>query len=170
MNKPKKNIPKYYWDANVFLHLIDESSDKIDVLTSILEQANKGEVFVCCSVLNIVEVAYGQEERIKESLDDATLTKINKLWHPNSPIKLIEINQTTLLKSRELIRMCIKDGITGLRSADSIHLATASLMNVDEFHCYEKETRMKKFGDKLGLSVKNPQLDQMFLTENEESK
>lgn len=169
MNKSKKSIPKYYWDANVFLHLIDETSGKIDVLHAILEKANRGEVVIYCSVLNITEVAYGHEERIKKKLSDETLKKIDKLWHPKSPIKLVEITQTTLLKSRELIRKFAGDGKTGLRSADSIHLATAIILDVDEFHCYEKQDRLKKYGNEIGLLVKQPDLEQMLLTNDYEN-
>ncbi len=168
MNKPKKNVPKYYWDANVFLHLIDETSDKIDVLNAILNKASNNEVIIYSSVLNITEVAYGQEERMQGNLSPDVIEKIDKLWHPSSPIKLVEIHQTILLKSRELIRLCAKEGLTGLRSADSIHLATAQNMNVDEFHCYEKENKLKKYAEKINLLVKKPELDQMFLSDEYE--
>lgn len=170
MKKSKKSIQKYYWDANVFLHLIDETSDKIGVLQAFLQKAHDKEVIIYSSALNITEVAYGHEERIKQELSEDLLKKIDKLWHPSSPITLVDIHPPILFKARALIRLCRANGLTGLRSADSIHLATAQNMDVDVFHCYESAKKLVKYGELINMVIKEPELDQPLLFDNEQKE
>ena len=64
--------PRYvYWDANCFLHYINESAEHIDTLQGILtEVENSGDYKIITSTLTITEVAHTEQERLNRALDD----------------------------------------------------------------------------------------------------
>jgi len=62
--------------------------------------------------------------------------KIEALWIPPSPIKLIEIHEFILKDAKQLMRQGIQNGFS-LKPYDAIHLATAKRMKIDEIHTYE---------------------------------
>jgi predicted nucleic acid-binding protein len=136
MTKGKEDPKRYYWDACVFLSGINANPERLPIVEGILDDCDQGKAEVYTSILSIAEVAFAETEKSNKTLDEATRKKIDKLWLPPSPIKLIEIHEFVLWDARDLIRKAIENGTT-LKPADAIHLATANRLPVDAIHTYD---------------------------------
>jgi predicted nucleic acid-binding protein len=135
------NLPRIYWDSCVPLSYINGYPDRVIHIAPLL-QGSGGDYQLITSVLAVVEVAYAATEQSKNILDAHTLTKIESLWRPGSPILLVEFYQLIGESARALMRDAILKGWS-LRPADAIHLATADRLGVKEFHTYDH--RLDKF-------------------------
>lgn len=153
----KPAIPRYCWDSNVILALINGEQGRVGHVQAFLDQAGKNQIEVLTSMLSVSEVAFATEEKAQGQLDIQVRRKIDALWLPSSPIKRVEYHFGIAQDARELIRSAVVAGWT-LKPADAIHLATATRMNVAEFHTYEKEATRKKWASLLGgITVDEPQ-------------
>src|SRR5437762_1775954 len=82
--------PRVYWDANVLLSFINGAPDRLPDVETLLLEAEKDTIELLTSALSIVEVAFGAAEQNQHKLDEETKQRIDKLWVPTSPIKLVE--------------------------------------------------------------------------------
>ena len=139
-----KEPTRYYWDACVFLYVIDANPNHMPILKAMLEDCDKGEIEIYTSTLSITEVAFAQAEKDIQFLDPAIEEKIDKLWFPPSPIKLVEIHTFITFKAKILIRNAVTRGWS-LKPADAIHLATAQDADIFECHTYDNEWLDKYF-------------------------
>jgi predicted nucleic acid-binding protein len=80
--------------------------------------------------------------------------KIDELWKPASPIKLVEVHPAIVRDARGLIRAAVAAGRSGLRAADAIHLATAERMGAAEFHTYD--TGLPKHLPDVSFMIREP--------------
>jgi len=149
---------RLYWDACVFLALINENEDRIPTIRAILDDADVGNVEIFTSYLTITEVAYAESEKKSVLLDEKIQERIGKLWLPPSPIKLVEINPFVILGAKDLIREAIAGGFP-LKPADAIHLATATRMAVEEFHTYDGH--MDKCAKLIAYKIHAPTTDRL---------
>ncbi len=126
-------VQRVYWDACIFLELLAADSDLAKDVAAIWQQAVDGRVEIYTSELSIAEVVYSTQEQVGRALTNDEERKIDSLWHPMSPVKLLEISRPVLLKAREIKRMSHGKGIK-IKEPDGIHLASAVVHKLAEFH------------------------------------
>ncbi|MHC4498038.1 MAG: type II toxin-antitoxin system VapC family toxin [Planctomycetota bacterium] len=159
MSDTEKDQIRYYWDACVFLEVINASPDRLPALEGILDDCDNHKLEIYTSMLTIAEVAYARAEKESRSLEAAVDDKINKLWEPGSPIKVVEVYQSIAYDAKELIRQGLKQGWV-LKPFDAVHLATAKRMGVSEFHTYD-EKRLPRYSEIVGYKILKPHTDRL---------
>jgi predicted nucleic acid-binding protein len=102
----------------------------------------------------IVEVAFALHEKTKGVLDSAIENKIDALWTDRYAVKLIEFHEGIARDARTRIRGAVASGMSGLKPADAIHLASARTLKVAEFHTYSGD--LPRFASLTGLSIVEP--------------
>jgi predicted nucleic acid-binding protein len=168
MTSGGRRIPKYYWDACVFLSGIEETLDRRPIIENILEDCENGNVEIYTSLLTVCEVAFAKAEKDRKVLDPDIERKIDRLWSPPSPVKLVEIDQLTVLDARDLIRETVPYECI-LKPPDAIHLVSAKRMGVTEFHTYDD--KLGKFSEMMGYRIRKPHTDKfVFLAEDAEDR
>jgi predicted nucleic acid-binding protein len=149
--KPQK--PRIYWDSNVFLSYINGLSDRLPEIETLLLEAEKDTIELLTSTLSIVEVAYATAEKDQHALDDQTEERINKLWIPSSPVKLVEFHRLIAEDARNLMRRAVMKQWS-LKPYDAVHLSTALRMAADEFHTYDE--KLFKYDELVSYKVQRP--------------
>ena len=146
--------PRIYFDADVLLSYVDEDVDRLPVIDELFRQARAGAIEIVTSVLSQTEVAFGASEKQSGALDSAVETKINELWKPASPVKMVEFFPAIAHEARSIMRRELDAGRSGLKPPDAIHLATAERAQVDEFYTYDKALR--KHRASVSFPIKEP--------------
>lgn len=170
MSKNTSDIKRFYWDANVFLTLINEEPvERVPILQAIFDDCDDQNTEIYTSILSTVEVAWAESEKKGRLLETSIEEKIEKLWIPPSPIKLIEIHQFIAYDAKTLMRQAITKGWS-LKPLDAIHLATAQRMELSEFHTYEP--RLNKYSELTGIKICEPHTERLAFSGpiNEEKK
>ena len=145
-------VPRYYLDACSLLAMIDgEPIGK--TVEAVLVEATEGKIEVFTSVVSITEVAFSKIEQDKKKLSPEAEAKINKLWEPPSPVKLVDVHELISKNARELIRDAVEKGLS-LKPMDAIHLVTAQQMSVTEFYTLDK--KLPKFTTVVGFKILEP--------------
>jgi len=157
----RREPPRVYWDACIFLDYVNGLPGRVEVLDALLDQCLAGTLEIWSSQLSITEVAFAAAEQAQQELDEDILEKIDTLWHPESPLTLVEVHEVVLRKARQLIRSNVSRGRSGLKAADAIHLATALHCNIPAFHT--RDARLSKLGAVEGLSITPPQADGLIV-------
>lgn len=140
--------PKYYWDSCVFLAWLKAEDDRkpgeMDGAREQIELFHKRRISICTSTFTIVEITQAKLPAGAIELLDAVMRRTN--------FTRIAVDHRVAMLARELRNYYIaKNGADGMRlsAADSVHLATAILSRVDEFHTFDE---LDKRGRKeLGL-------------------
>lgn len=148
---------RIYWDACCFVSYVAEDETRIDDLSQLMNDASAFQHEIYTSILSMVEVSFCPIEKRRRELSDQQYRKINNLWKPASPIKVVELFPTIATKAQELIRQKIVNGLA-LKPADAIHLATAAHMDVDVIHTYE--SRWSSWSEFLGIPIEQPKAEQ----------
>lgn len=112
------------------------------------------DILLVTSTLTIVEVAFDKTEKDRKLLDISIEQKIDKLWYPNSGVRLVDFHQGIARRARELMRIAVTRGWKS-QPVDAIHPATAETMNVSELHTYNIHD-FEKLGKLLGIVVTTP--------------
>ena len=146
---------RIYFDANVFLAYVGNEEGRADVVQSLLDEGRRGEIEIVTSVLSIAEVAFGAYES-ESGLTLAGEEQIEQLWTPASPVSLIDVSQAVTRHARTIIREAKNQGLSGIRGADAVHLATARMFDCNEVFTYEAETRRKKWQELILIGVSEP--------------
>ena len=118
------------------------------------DKAQSGQCKLISSWLSVAEVCFAAHEKIGKKLDDSVDEKLKHLWHPASPLHLIEVHETLVRDAHMLIRKHIEHGWAATRGADAVHLVTAHRESVDQFWCTEHN--MNKWAEVLGFEVCEP--------------
>src|SRR5437762_2578905 len=95
---------KLYWDACCFVSYLAEDPGRIDDLSQIMNDANILRHELYTSLISVVEVAFCPIEKQRRQLSDDQYRKINNLWKPPSPVKIVELFPAIATKAQELIR------------------------------------------------------------------
>ncbi len=148
-----KRPPRVYWDCNVFVSYIEEIAGRFVDIDAVLREAEKGDIELLTSVATITEVAFAAWERLPNGPDAETEQKINSLWVPPSPVKLVEFHQLIAEEARDLIRQALPRG-WGLKPYDAIHLSTARRMNVDRLDTYDEP--LEKYAGLVNYKIARP--------------
>lgn len=61
-------VPRVYWDANVFLSYVNEYADRVQEIEALLEEGKRGEIELLTSTVSVVEVAFGAVEQKQAAL------------------------------------------------------------------------------------------------------
>src|SRR3984885_3410939 len=133
---PGDKVPRSYWDACVFLAWLNNEPDRAAVVDSLLRSAGAREMEIVTSVLSVTEVAHVAAEKKSGILSSAALTRIERLWEPPSPIRLVEVHRLIATDARDLMRQVTPEGRV-LKAPDAIHLCTAKWAGCDEFLTYD---------------------------------
>ena len=144
--------PKYYWDACVFLSWIDGTLNRGPTIEAILTDCENEKLEIYTSSLSITEVAFLPAEKDRKILDRQVEEKIDNLWLPPSPIRLVDMYQRIAFEAKALIREAITRGWR-LKPADAIHLVTAKVIAVSEFHTYDES--LYKFSKIAGYTTES---------------
>lgn len=147
------SVSRKYWDAVCFLHFVNGHPLYLPTLEAALEDSAKGNIRILTSTLSVVEVAFGASEQKAGKLDVAVEERINDLWRDSATIELVEYHGRIAYKARELMRSGMEQGWR-IKPADAIHLATASVMEVDEIHTYEP--KWKTYAELVNIPVMEP--------------
>ena len=83
--------------------------------------------------------------------------KITALWEDNSAIELVEFYPRIAYRARQLMRDGIARGWS-LKPADAIHLATADVIQAQEFHTYDSS--LEKYGPLISIPIVEPHTKQ----------
>lgn len=164
-----KTPPRYYWDSCVFISLIGKPSERSPIVTELMHRAQAGKIEVFTSTFAIAEVGFATHEKATKKVDEDVEERIKKLWRVPTPITLVEFHQFHAEESRMLMRSGLEKGWTGLKGKDAVHLATAKLIKVDEFHTYDTD-RLAKYSEMIGAKICEPWLDQHVLDMRESSE
>jgi predicted nucleic acid-binding protein len=146
-----------YWDACVLIALVNEEAGRIEHLTALMADADDGRLSVITSTASVTEVAYATNEKAQGVLDDAVYDRIETLWTPASPVRLVDFHLGLARRSRDLIRESVAQA-RQVKPMDAIHLATAESMSVAKFHTYDLQ-RLQPWGPTLGFAVEEPTSD-----------
>jgi predicted nucleic acid-binding protein len=161
--------PIYYWDACLFLAWIkdeERQTGDMDGVREVVERAKRREVKIITSVLTLTEVLESRLPAGMKGLIDGLMKRVNRV---GMEIKIAKMAHD--LRDYYMQRSAEFGGKT-LAVPDAIHLATAILNRVTEFHTFDKGGIGKSLG-LLPLSgnvgghrlvickpqAKNPQLD-----------
>ncbi len=161
--KIKKSIPVYYWDSSVFLAYIKKEVGRYETVLNMLEECDNDNIEIWTSTLSIAEVTRDNTQPGK-IVTMKTQNKIDALWEPPSKIKLIDVSQMVVKEARNVIRTIHGTEMTGIRSVDAIHLASAIQKEIKEFHVYDEQ--VNKFADILDLKITEPYCDKLPFSEN----
>ena len=149
-----------YWDSNCFLAYVNEETDRIDVLSALLDLSESGEINLYASIISQTEVAFSDSERRSRALEPETQHRIDDLWSDRRSIKPVEFNGTIGIAARGLIRGSVARGWS-LKPLDAIHLATAQWLpnlgaQVDEFHTYDGG--LPRYSSIVGFPISEPRV------------
>ena len=131
---------RVYWDACVWIALIQREkisigvSDRDTLCRTVIAEAKKNKVEILTSTLSLVEVC--RSPGIQATPDDQL-----GAFFENDYVLLMNVDRLV----GELARQLMSAGHTGLKPPDAIHLASAVIGIVAEFHTFDGE------GKKPGL-------------------
>ena len=150
-------IPKYYWDACVWIELINQSDkDRLKRCRHVIDLAQKGKAELWTSAFTLSEVwkkkcdiepvgIQAKHDRAFEDFIEAEFaTKIN-------------VNVDVGNLARRLLRQHPSIG----KPQDAIHVASCLLSNLDELHTFDEKDLIKLDGklsrhDKIKLKICKP--------------
>jgi len=92
-------------------------------------------------------------EQDSQVLDYQIEEQIDELWADRDAVKLVEYYDGIGKEARQIMRYAITHNWK-LKPLDAIHLATAKVMEVSEFHTYDE--KLDKFSEELGFTIKRP--------------
>jgi predicted nucleic acid-binding protein len=146
-----------YWDSCVFLSYVNGDPDRLPDIEGLLEQANQGQIEIITSTVSMVEVAFGNVEQTGKALDPDIEARIQALWTPPSPIRMVEFYAQIAVGAVQLMRDGLVQG-WALKPLDAIHLSTAQRWEVKELHTYD--TGLHRYAPAVGYSIGFPSASQ----------
>lgn len=152
---PKRRV---YWDACVWQSYINGEADRLAVIDDLLSESAKddGTVRLFTSELTKVEVAFVTYEQRAGNLDPKAEEAIDALWSDRSALDVVEYHARLSIEARSLIRLAVGKNWS-LKPMDAVHLATATWLNVEEFHTYDD--RLFKFATDVGFKILRPYVE-----------
>ncbi len=145
-------VRRVYWDACTFLGLINQEADKHSACLKVWNEAEQGMTIIYTSFFTWSEVFKVKCDSPAKPLDSQSDVAIQAML--SQPfIEGVVVDEGIGLAARRLMRQhpeCKKP-------SDSIHLATALRLSVDEMHTFDGS-------DLLGLSGRAIRADGIVLT------
>lgn len=140
------NDPVYYWDTCIFLAWLKNETGRkpgeMDGVTDCLEKFKRRELTLVTSVLTITEISIAKIPAGTETLLDEVMQR------PNFSRIAIDIRVAKLARDLRNYYLARPEwGGKTLTVPDALHLATAILYRVKEFHTFDEH------GDKNTLGL-----------------
>jgi predicted nucleic acid-binding protein len=160
---PDKRAERVYVDSCVFIsYLGSDEGRKLDI-DALMNSGQKGNVELVTCMIAITEVAFVAAEKKGQLLDDVEEARIDDLWSPRSPVKLIEFHEGIAREARALMRFAIEQGWS-LKPMDAIHLAAAKSIGAQRLLTYNLKD-FKKFETRTEMAIEEPSGGQTVLPE-----
>jgi predicted nucleic acid-binding protein len=137
-----------YWDACVFIDLLQQTAGRYDACEDCRQRAEKGELILITSAITIAEV---NKLPSLGSLPEVQSRVILEFFE-NSYIVLRQVDRAVAEKAHELTRT------HGLMPMDAVHVATALAMQVDVFLTYDTPKGRRKGLLRHNGTIGNPPL------------
>lgn len=135
---------RVYWDACVFIGLLNQEPGKVNDCSAVWAEAKKGSTLIYTSFLTFAEVfkakCEDQAKPLSEDEDKRIEALLGQKW-----IRPVIVDERTGVSARRMMRHhteCKKPN-------DGVHLATAAILNVDEMHTYDGADLLKLDGKVL---------------------
>jgi predicted nucleic acid-binding protein len=121
-----------YWDACVFIGLLNQEKGRIDETLKVWREAERGETEIWTSALTLVEVfkvkCDGATNALDPSLDLPVAEMFDQPW-----VFKVTLDPSIAREARRLLRSYPKCK----KPTDAVHLATASAYSVHELHTWD---------------------------------
>lgn len=133
------NTPVYYWDACLFLAWLKDEERKageMDGVREVIDRSKRRELRVMTSVLTSVEVLSAKIPAGMDTFFKGMMKRVNQVS--------VDIRVASL--AHDIRDHYIKSGSKTVSTPDAIHLATAILYRVDEFHTFDADGSRKSLG------------------------
>lgn len=148
-------LPLFYWDTNIFFeYLKGEPAPELQrqAITDLLEENKRKQNKICTSSMTHVEVV---PRKLPADKEREYWARFNSMHFFD-----IEVDRSVIMLAREIRNFYYQEkdfkGSYRLMSVgDSIHLATAIIHNVSEFHTRDKNSRNGNV-KLLGLPEESP--------------
>ena len=145
---------KAYVDSCVYLAYVNNESAKMPDIDAVFAEAGRKEIELWTSVVTISEVAFAKLEQDGKLPDEATMVRIDALWLPPAPTKLIEFYEAIARDARDVVRLALPDGRKPLKPMDAIHVATAKRWGIETIYTYDDG--MIEWAPDLGMTIMYP--------------
>lgn len=155
-----KNV---YWDTCVWLSLINEEVGRVERCRYVISEARARNIQIWTSAFTLAEVfkktIEGKGVTLPESKDHEFEEYIEQEF-----LTVVQVDFDIGVLARRLLRK----HVPLKKPADAVHLATALLNNIDEFHTFDEVNLIPLSGivmraDSVGLTIcfppENPQPD-----------
>lgn len=126
------DIKRIYWDSCVWIGLINEEPDKVELCKEVLRQAKAGEVEIWTSSLTLAEVFKRKCGVAAAGIDESSDRNFESYIQQEFLVE-VQVDHDVGVTARRLLRAHPELK----KPMDAIHLATAALNNVDEMHTFD---------------------------------
>ena len=129
-----------YWDTSVFLDYFNEDDQHHAVIEAVLRdiRASNGQRLITTSTFTLAEVVHIKAEIQEPVLRDSAEELMDFFWNDRSVLRLVDLHVGIARRARRLQRHIL--GLGGkLTASDAVHLATASWLEVNEMHSYDRD-------------------------------
>jgi len=136
--------PKYYWDACLFYEVLGDEPvaiEKKEAINDILIDNKNGKNLIITSIIKNIEI-------IPTKIDQKNKELSASIWRSFDGKRFldIEINRNILMRAREIREFYYGPPTNNsppkiMDAADAIHLATASIYDVDAFHTRDDDSK-----------------------------
>ncbi|GAC1419710.1 MAG: hypothetical protein NVSMB64_28970 [Candidatus Velthaea sp.] len=124
---------RVYWDACAWIGLINKEATKYDACRYTMDEAEKGVIEIWTSAFTLAEVFKKKCDAATASGLSLTYDSIFEDYLLKDHIVLVGVDREVGTYARKLLRAHLQLK----KPQDAIHLATAALNDVDEFHTYD---------------------------------
>ena len=135
--------PTYYWDSCLFLAWLkdeERKSGEMDGVREVIERSKRREARIVTSVITFVEVLSGKIPAGMDTLFAGLMKRVNRLGVDSKVATVAhDIRNHYSTRPKEF------DGKT-LSTPDAIHLATAIIYRVTEFHTFDTSGNSRSLG------------------------
>lgn len=135
---------KVYWDSCVWIGLINEEPGKFDICSHYLESAKKGEIEIWSSTVTLAEVFKKKCGIVTIAIDPAKDEDFERYLEQDFVVD-VQVDRDVGIHARRLLRKHPELK----KPMDAVHLASALLNNVDEFHTFDDENLLPLNGKVL---------------------
>ena len=151
------SVPRYYWDACVWIELITQQNpDRVRRCKYVIQLAESGNAEIWTSAFTLAEVYKRKCENSNAALPAPDDRKFEDfIEQPFIKKAAVDVDVGTL--ARRLLR-----SFPELKKPqDAVHLATCLLQNLDEMHTFDEDNLLPLDGkikrkDKLELVINQP--------------
>jgi predicted nucleic acid-binding protein len=146
-----KRLTSYYFDSCVYLaHLRNEETygkPRLKAIDAIWRQSERGGVAVVTSSITITEVlAHHLTAKAKKRFMQAIESGIHQCEDPTPPICIKASDYRVFYQHHPVQNPFGEGNRSDLTATDAIHLATASILNVDYFFTFDGIAKKKTVG------------------------